>query len=122
MTADGNTRVAVEVAGDNSHDVSDPPLSKPHLCQAPREANGASADGSDSGLPRRSPLKAVRAHCRWCCDENAREVARCPADRCPLWLLRSGRRAELEAIEQNADVPLHPSEHPITVSDLNVPS
>ena len=107
MMAEGNTRVAVEVAGDNSHDLADVPLSKPHLCQAPRET------------PRRSPLKAIRAHCRWCCDENAREVARCPANHCPLWLLRSGHRAEPEALEQNAAVSLHPGEHPVTASDLN---
>ena len=119
MTADGNTRVAVEVAGDNSHDISDAPLSKLHLCQAPGEATRASADGNDSGLPRRSPLKAVRAHCRWCCDGNAREVASCPANHCPLWLLRSGHRPEPEALEQNGAVSLHPGEHPVTASVLN---
>ena len=118
MTDDGNARVVAKAAGDNSHDLSDVPL-KPHPCQPnPLEAAQSSADGG-SGLPRRTPLKAVRAHCRWCCDGNAREVARCPARQCPFWLLRSGHRPTLDDIVQNAGVALHPSKRPATVGELH---
>jgi hypothetical protein len=73
------------------------------------------ADDSDG----RSPLKAVRAHCIWCCNESASEVTLCAARRCPLWLLRSGHRPTELDIQQNADVGLHPCERPATDSELH---
>jgi hypothetical protein len=76
-----------------------------------------SAEHPNVGL--QSPLRAVRAHCLCCCDGNAREAALCPARRCPLWLLRSGHRAKAHDVEQNADVALHPSEDPLTTSELH---
>jgi len=45
-----------------------------------------------AGLGRAlSPLRAVRAYCRWCCLDQPNEVRLCPAERCPLWPLRLGR-------------------------------
>ena len=120
MTADGKARVVAEAAGDNSHDLPGVPFSKPHPCQAnPREAARSSADGKGSGLLRRSPLQAVRAHCRWCCGGNAREVTLCTARRCPLWLLRRGHRPTSGDVEQNANVALHPSERRMSVGELH---
>ncbi len=69
--------------------------------------------------PRLPPLKAVRAHCLWCCDGERGEVERCPARHCPLWLLRFGHRPTAVEVEQNADVTLHPSEQPITAGELH---
>jgi hypothetical protein len=100
MTSDGNNRAAVKAAGDITHDLSDAP-----------------ADGNDS--PRRSPIKAVRAHCLWCCNGSASEAALCPAEHCPLWHLRSGHRPTWGDVEQNAGVSLHPSERPKTVGELH---
>ena len=37
-------------------------------------------------------LKAIRAHCLWCCNDSFQEVRSCPADTCPLWRFRFGRR------------------------------
>lgn len=37
-----------------------------------------------------SPLEAVKAHCRWCCnDQHPREL--CVSEKCPLFLFRTGR-------------------------------
>jgi len=38
-----------------------------------------------------SPLRAIRAHCLWCCREQPKEVRLCPAQDCPLWPFRLGR-------------------------------
>ena len=74
------------------------------------------ASSSDAS---KSPLRAVRAHCLWCCNDSASEIAQCPAHRCPLWLVRSGHRPRSGDIKQNPDTALHPREHPITVGDLH---
>lgn len=50
-----------------------------------------------------SPLKQVRAHCLWCCNGSASEVAKCVSLCCPLWLLRFGRRPSAEEIEEHAE-------------------
>ncbi len=77
------------------------------------------APSSEGSNGRSSPLQAVHAHCLSCCGGSAREVALCPARGCPLWLLRSGHRAKASDIESVADVALHPSEHPLTASELH---
>jgi len=41
-----------------------------------------------------TPLRAVRAHCLWCCLGSFQEVRLCPATGCPSWPLRMGRRAK----------------------------
>lgn len=83
------------------------------------EPSPSSSVASISRSKRRSPLQAVRAHCLWCCDGNASEVAQCPAHHCPLWLLRSGRKATASDIERNLEVTLHPSERAATVGELH---
>jgi len=39
----------------------------------------------------RTPLKALRAFCLWCCCGQKKEVRLCPAYGCPLWPWRMGR-------------------------------
>ena len=41
-----------------------------------------------------SPLKAMRAYCLDCCCGSAHEVNLCPADNCPLYPYRFGRRPD----------------------------
>lgn len=40
----------------------------------------------------KSPLKAIRKYCLWCCGESALEVRLCPAYDCPLHPFRFGRK------------------------------
>lgn len=68
---------------------------------------------------RQSPLMSVHAHCVWCCSGHAGEVARCPAQHCPLWLLRLGHRPKALDVERQANVALHPCERPATASELH---
>src|SRR5664280_1770915 len=42
--------------------------------------------------PRRTPLRAIRAYCTWCCCGSAHEVRLCPANGCPLHEYRAGHR------------------------------
>lgn len=87
-----------------------------------KAGSGVEPVTSSSDAARRSPLKAIRAHCVWCCNGNTREVARCPAQHCPLRLLRSGHRPKAPDIEQTADVALYPYERPATASELHATS
>jgi hypothetical protein len=41
-----------------------------------------------------SPLKSIRKHCLWCCDDQANEVRYCAAEGCVLHLYRFGRGPE----------------------------
>jgi len=43
------------------------------------------------GTAKYTPLRALRAYCRWCCLDQPREVRLCPAVGCPLWPWRRGR-------------------------------
>ncbi len=45
-----------------------------------------------------TPLKAVRAHCRGCCNDQVKEVALCTVTSCFLWPYRFGRRKRARAI------------------------
>jgi len=38
------------------------------------------------------PLKAIRTYCLWCCNDQWREVELCPAEDCPMWPYRFGRK------------------------------
>ena len=40
----------------------------------------------------RGYLKAIRAHCLWCCLDSYREVRECGAVGCPTWPYRMGRK------------------------------
>jgi len=40
-----------------------------------------------------TPLRAIRAKCLWCSNDQPREVTLCPVRECPLWTLRAGRNA-----------------------------
>lgn len=65
-----------------------------------------------------TPLKAVRKHCLWCCNDSSNEVALCPAKACPLWLYRRGHRPIAEELAQVAEVPLmHPQENQFSGED-----
>ena len=39
---------------------------------------------------RFTPLKAIRAHCLWCCGDSHKEVNLCLDYDCPLWPYRMG--------------------------------
>jgi len=43
-----------------------------------------------------TPLKAVRAHCLWCCNGSYTEAKLCPAKACSLWPFRPRRRPSAE--------------------------
>lgn len=38
-----------------------------------------------------TPLKAIRAKCLWCSDDQPKEVRECPITSCPLFEYRFGR-------------------------------
>ena len=40
---------------------------------------------------RTTPLRAIRAFCKWCCGGQAGEVRQCVSIDCPLWPFRFGR-------------------------------
>ena len=40
---------------------------------------------------KRTPLKALRAYCLWCCQGSRHEVRLCPVTDCPLWPWRRGQ-------------------------------
>jgi len=46
----------------------------------------------------RGYLKAIRAHCLWCCVEQAHEVRLCQDTSCPLFPFRFGRRPRLSEV------------------------
>ena len=64
-----------------------------------------------------SPLQAVRRHCLDCCGGSAKEVALCPARKCPLWTMRFNRRPN-PAEYAGDPTPLHPAEIPITLGEF----
>lgn len=64
-----------------------------------------------AGAP--SPLTAARRHCLECGGGSANEVALCPAQRCPLWAMRFGRRPDALPAQQ-----LHPVERPMPADGL----
>ena len=39
-----------------------------------------------------TPMKAIREKCLDCCCGSAQEVRLCPAQKCPLWPYRMGKR------------------------------
>ena len=47
----------------------------------------------------RSPLKAIRAKCMSCSNDQFKEVRLCPIKSCPLWPFRSGHRLPKEIVE-----------------------
>jgi hypothetical protein len=42
-------------------------------------------------MKKMTPLKAIKAYCLDCCNDNAREVTLCPSSNCPLYNFRKGR-------------------------------
>lgn len=55
----------------------------------PREGGGSPpANAGPAG--HRTPLRAIRAHCLWCCKDSNNEVRLCPAAECPLHTRRAG--------------------------------
>lgn len=43
-----------------------------------------------------TPMKAIRAKCLDCCCGSALEVRLCPVEKCPLHLLRFGKRPKTD--------------------------
>ena len=64
--------------------------------------------------PGLAPLKAVRAHCLWCCNGSFNEVKLCVAKSCPLWPFRHGHRPTAEDRSAVADRQLYPQERDLT--------
>ena len=46
--------------------------------------------GKEKPVGYKPVLRAIRAHCLWCCKDSRTEVRLCPAEDCPLWLYRFG--------------------------------
>lgn len=55
----------------------------------------AEVDEGETGRP--GPLKAIRANCMACCNEQYSEVEKCHVPQCPLWPWRFGKRPETAA-------------------------
>ena len=64
-----------------------------------------------------SPLKAVRAHCLWCCNGLANEVSLCAANACPLHPYRMGRNPDKVALLEDGTA-VYPAEKPAARSEL----
>ena len=45
-----------------------------------------------TNVKSKSPLKAIREHCLWCCNGRSHEVKLCSANNCPSHELRFGKR------------------------------
>jgi hypothetical protein len=52
-------------------------------------------------MKRLSPLKAIRLHCIDCCCGQIKEVRKCTATTCNLWVFRMGHRPKVEIIEDD---------------------
>jgi len=65
-----------------------------------------------------TPLKAVRAHCLWCCNGSYTEAKLCPAKACSLWPFRPRRRPSAEDKSEVSDRQLHPQERALTGNDF----
>ena len=39
----------------------------------------------------KSPIKAIRNKCLWCCGDSSHEVSLCPIESCVLWEFRKGK-------------------------------
>lgn len=50
-----------------------------------------------------NPVKVIRAKCLDCSCGNAAEVARCPAERCPLWPWRMGKNPYRKKVERTEE-------------------
>lgn len=44
-----------------------------------------------------TPIKAIRAYCLWCLNEQQQEVRLCPSVKCPLYPYRMGHRPQKQA-------------------------
>jgi hypothetical protein len=49
-------------------------------------------EGQAMTIPKRSPLKAIRAKCLDCSGGQVKEVRQCPITSCPLYPFRMGRK------------------------------
>ncbi|MCD8119432.1 MAG: hypothetical protein LUE29_08145 [Lachnospiraceae bacterium] len=43
-------------------------------------------------MAKRTPIKAIRAKCLECCNDQVAEVRMCPCADCALWAYRMGHR------------------------------
>jgi hypothetical protein len=51
----------------------------------------------ENKMKKLTPMKAIRQHCYACCNQQWPEVVLCPAEGCPTWHFRFGKRAEGKA-------------------------
>jgi hypothetical protein len=51
------------------------------------------------------PLKAIREHCSWCCNDSAHEVRLCAAKACAAWDFRFGRKPTAETGDRQVHPP-----------------
>lgn len=61
---------------------------------APCGGRAMSATASEHAAAR-TPLRAVRVYCLWCCSDSYNEVRECPSQSCALWPYRHGHNPKL---------------------------
>lgn len=60
-------------------------------------------------MKRLTPLKAIRAKCCDCCNDQLKEVRHCRAESCALWPYRMGRRPGGSTTVTGGDVGKNPT-------------
>jgi hypothetical protein len=55
-------------------------------------------------MAKRTPIKAIRAKCLECSNDQVKEVRECTIEKCPLYEYRMGKRPkDGEIIESNSE-------------------
>lgn len=57
------------------------------------------AMGENSEKKTLTPIKAIRAHCLWCCCGSSQEVKLCPSTDCELYPYREGHNPNIKPRE-----------------------
>lgn len=71
------------------------------------------ADGTvvEKGPDYGSALKAIRKHCKTCCDGSAMEIEKCPVNGCDLYPFRFGQGPDVARSRgRKVDPPKNPKE------------
>lgn len=50
-----------------------------------------------------TPIKSIRAKCLDCCCSQPSEVRLCPAENCPLWPYRMGKRPKIQGKDEGKE-------------------
>ena len=74
-------------------------LNAPQPCQEEGEMNQTMEIFNDTSMTHintdvkpASPLRSIRKHCLWCCNDSSHEATLCPAKNCPSHALKFGKR------------------------------